>query len=424
MHSYWWFKPHIVTAVWAVPLLLIAALISDEWYREIGGTPKFLDLENLTVCFFGLLFFIGGAWFGARPFSRFQPIHASSFGLSVPETTYRQTMYMLLLVTLVAYVIWLWRYLVDPALIVPILRGDPLAVYAAKDFAERVPGITSLVNAAPLYVLLFALYAKVTGARLKKWDKLAMGLFLFVTVSRVLIYSERVALVSLAIPFVLAAFGGAAKRWKLIAVLPVVLAVLLVLLFGIAEYFRSWLNFYVDRSDSFWGFALSRLVAYYVTASNNGALMFEEFDPLYMPFYTAAWFWVFPIELVPGGMRELLNVDVDDYMRLLEVYANPEFNNWGMFSPFVDFGIIGGMIFWGVLGWVSGRLYHGFTKGTAFGLLLYPCWYTGVLEIPRGLTFGGTPFFVLFVVTLGVIWMFSRNRSSAALGSVIQTKRW
>ncbi|MGH8611157.1 MAG: hypothetical protein ACREYF_03680 [Gammaproteobacteria bacterium] len=411
MHSYWWFKPHIVTSVWAVPLLLIATLVSDEWYREIGGTPKFLDLETFTICLFGLLFFIGGAWLSARPFSRFQPIHASSLGLSVRETTYRQTMYMLLLVASVAYAIWLWRYLVNPSLIVPILRGDPGAVYTAKEIAERVPGITSFTNVAPLYVLLFTLYSKVTGARLKKWDKLAMGLFLFVTVSRVFIYSERLALVSLAIPFVLAALGGAAKRWKLIALLPVVLAVLLVLFFGINEYFRSWLNFHVDHWDSFWGFILSRLGAYYLTASNNGALMFEKLDPLYMPFYTATWFWKFPIELVPGGMPELLNVEEPPlvYLRLLESYANPEFNSWGMFTPFIDFGIVGGMILWVVLGWVSGRLYHGFTKGTAVGLLLYPSWYTGVLEIPRGVSFGGSVFFVLFVVTLGVIWVFKRS---------------
>jgi len=425
VHSYWWFKPHIVTGVWAVPLLLIATLIPDEWYREIGGTPKFINFETFVVGLFGLLFFIGGAWLSARPFSRFQPIHASAFGLSVRETTYRQTMYMVLLLASVAYVIWLWRYLVNPSLIVPILRGDLGAVSAAREIAERVPGITSFTNVAPLYVLLFTLYSKVTGARLKKWDKLAMGLLLFLTVVTVFIYSLRLALVSLAIPFVLAAFGGAAKRSRLIALLPVVLVVLLVLFFGINEYFRSWLNFYADRWDSFWGFVLSRLAAYYVTAFNNGALMFEKLDPLYMPFYTATWFWKFPIELVPGGMPELLNVDMGVYSRLLESYANPEFNNnSGLFVPFIDFGIVGGMIFWGVFGWVSGRLYHGFTQGTAVGLLLYPCWYTGVLEIPRLLTVGLSPFFVLFVVTLGVIWVLKRKKSSVAVGNVLQTRHW
>lgn len=96
-------------------------------------------------------------------------------------------------------------------------------------------------------------------------------------------------------------------------------------------------------------------------------------------------------------------------------------NNSRLFAPFIDFGIVGGMIFWLVLGWVSGRLYHGFTKGTAVGLLLYPCWYTGVLEIPPVFTFGGQQYFVLFVVTLGVILVFTRKKSSVAVGNVLQT---
>lgn len=49
--------------------------------------------------------------------------------------------------------------------------------------------------------------------------------------------------------------------------------------------------------------------------------MFEKLDPLYVPFYTAVWFWKFPIELVPGGMPELLNVDMAsrDYWSLMRI---------------------------------------------------------------------------------------------------------
>lgn len=418
MHSYWWFKPHIVTGVWAVPLLLIATLMSDEWYREIGRTPKFLNFETFVVGLFGLLFFIGGAWLSARPFSRFQPIQASSLPLLVCETTYRRAMYAVLLLTSVAYVIWLKNYFVNPSLIVPILRGDPGAVYAARDFAERLPGITSFSNAGPLYLLLFALYSKVTGARPKGWDKLAMGLFLFVTLSRVFIYSERIAFIWVAVPFTLAALGGAAKRRHVIAVLPVILAVLIVLFFGITEYFRSWINFYIDRWDSYWGFALSRFIAYYVTALNNGAGVFENYDTVNMPLTTAEWFWKFPIEIVPGGMLALFDVNTDIQDEFLVFYANPELNNHALFTVFLDFGIIGGTVAWGILGWFSGRLYHGFTKGTAVGLLLYPIWYVCVLEIPRLFAFGLTRTFVVFVVTLGVIWMFNRHRSLVAIPAV------
>ena len=412
MHSYWWFKPHIVTGVWAVPLLIIATLVPDEWYREIGGTPKFLDFETFTVGLFGLLFFVSGAWLGARPFSRFSAaVQNNLLPLSVKESTYRLTMYAVLLLTSVAYVIWLKSYIVNPSLIIPILRGDPGAMYAAREFAERLPGITSFTNVSPLCILLFALYLKVTGVPLKVWDKIVMVLFLFIIFLRVFIYSERIAFIWVVIPSTLVVLGSAGKRQSMIAVLPVILAVLVVLFFAMGEYFRSWVNFYADRWDSYWGFVLSRLAAYYITALNNGAGMFENYDTLYMPLNTADWFWKFPIEIVPGGMPALFNINTNAYDDFLMFYANPEFNNQGFFIVFLDFGVIGGTVVWGILGWFSGRLYHGFTKGTAVGLLIYPCWYVCILEIPRVFAFGLTRFFVYLVVTLGVISMFSQRRS-------------
>jgi hypothetical protein len=412
MHSYWWFKPHVVTGVWAIPLLLIATLIPHEWYLDIPGTPKYMNIENFAVGLGGLLFFIGGAWLGARPFSRFGAVHASSLPLSVSETTYRLAMNAVLLVTFVAYVIWLKSYLANPSLIIPILLGEPGAAYDARDVAERVPGITSFTNAAPLYVILYALFSKVTGAPLRVWDKLAMGLLVFLTVVRVFIYSERLALMWVAVPFVLAALGSAGKRRQLVAVLPVILAVLTVLLFAINEYFRSWINFYENRWDSYWGFVLSRLSAYYMVAFNNGAGMFEKYDTLYIPVATAQWFWQLPIPFLPEGMLGLFNIEqYYPHAEFLRSFANPEFNNVALFFPFLEFGIVGGTGIWGILGWFSGRLYYGFTEGTAVGLLLYPSWYVCVLEIPRVFAFPSTRFFVLFMVTLGVIWIFSRQRS-------------
>lgn len=134
-----------------------------------------------------------------------------------------------------------------------------------------------------------------------------MGLFLFVTVSRVFIYSEF-KLIMCGCPI---HFGCGRLRRKTPETdsgLPVVLAVFVVLFFAINEYFRSWTNFYIDCWDAYWSFALNRLAAYYLTAVNNGAGAFENYDTVYMPLDTADWFWRFPIEIVPGGMPTLFNV--------------------------------------------------------------------------------------------------------------------
>lgn len=423
MHSYWWFKPHIVTTVWTLPLLFIAIAVPEEWYFDISGTAKFLDFEEFTVGLIGLLFFIGGAWLGTRPFFRFSAVSNSLLPLSVRETPYRQVMYTVFLVTSVAYIIWFQEYFVNPSLIVPIFRGDPGAIYAAREVAERLPGITSFTNVAPLYAVLYALYSRVTGAPLRVRDKLAMGLFVFITVARVFIYSERTGLLWLVVPFVLAAAGGAAKRRQMIVVLPVIIAIAGVFLFAIGEYFRSWANYYVDHWDSYWSFILNRLGAYYVTALNNGAGMYKFYGPKYIPMDTLDWFWKFPIQLVPGGMAGLFNVDTTVHHQFLESVANPEYNNRGLFTPMLDFGIVGGTVVFAFLGWFSGQLYYGFTKGTALGLLLYPSWYVCILEMARWFAFGSTRYFILVVVTSGVIFMLNRHSRHRSLVAVRAVRR-
>jgi hypothetical protein len=103
-------------------------------------------------------------------------------------------------------------------------------------------------------------------------------------------------------------------QWLIVIVKELFRTYLVVLFFAMGEYFRSWVNFYADRWDSYWGFALSRLAAYYMTALNNGAGMFENYDTLYMPLNTADWFWKFPIEIVPGGMPALFNINTTPTM--------------------------------------------------------------------------------------------------------------
>ena len=43
-----------------------------------------------------------------------------------------------------------------------------------------------------------------------------------------------------------------------------------------------------------------------------------------------------------------VHLDYDGYMNLLAAGANPEFNNpGGLLSPVVDFGVLGGLAYWG-----------------------------------------------------------------------------
>jgi len=407
MNIYWWFKPHTITLLVSLPLLVLAALLPEDWFLR-AGSPKYLDLATFTNGFIGLLGFVAAAWLASRSALPAQEPAGDDGRLRVEESIYRLVLHVVVAATLFGYVVWLWDYIVEPSLILPILSGQVGAMYQALAIAERIPGVTSLSNLGPLYVVLFALHATITGQRLRRYDKIVFLVFLLFAMARVFIYSERLAILELAIPFALIYFATRGGHRRFVAYLPVILVVPFVLFFAVSEYLRSWVNFYVNYWDSFWDFAFARLFNYYLTALNNGAGVAVQFDPLYTPLYTAAWFWRFPIELVPGGMAALFDVDTGVHTRFLYGFANPEFNNpSGLFSVFIDFGPILGTLVWTALGWITGRLYSGFTRASGLGLLLYPTWFVGVLEIPRVFTFGSSGYFPALVASVMVVWLFS-----------------
>ncbi len=93
-----------------------------------------------------------------------------------------------------------------------------------------------------------------------------------------------------------------------------------------------------------------RLVGYYATALNNGALLYSGSEQGYYPLHTAVWFYKLPFwELLGAGFPP----PEDIAKRMLAAYGNPEFNNTsGVFQPFLDFGPVGGAVFAGQ-GWAS-----------------------------------------------------------------------
>ena len=166
---------------------------------------------------------------------------------------------------------------------------------------------------------------------------------------------------------------------------PAVGIVGLVILFGAAEYFRSW-KFYRDEVDSFFDFTVSRLSGYYSTGHNNGAMECAMNEGLPAPYYTLEWFWRFP--LLNGSQytyESLTGVDpLQAHVSFLERWGNAEFNNpGGLYCPTLDYGVLGGAIFWLAFGLVAGRLYRHFLAGTLPGLIFYPFIVLTILDVPR-----------------------------------------
>ncbi len=210
--------------------------------------------------------------------------------------------------------------------------------------------------------------------------------------ARVFIVSERIALVELAVLFGLSRLRRQVLSVPrtfatdtVLAIAPVIGLLLLVLLFGTAEYFRSW-QFYQNDFDSFTDFTAARLSGYYSTAHNNGAMAWSNDGAFPIPYHSLEWFWRLPLlGSTPLGFEQLTGLDARlAYQEFLERYGNPEFNNpGGLFCPFLDYGAIGGGIFWFGFGFLAGRLYRGFLAGSFAGLFLYPFVVLSILEVPR-----------------------------------------
>ena len=84
-----------------------------------------------------------------------------------------------------------------------------------------------------------------------------------------------------------------------------------------------------------------------------------------------------------------VHLDYNSYMDLLAVGANPEFNNpGGLLSPVIDFGVLGALAYWAVMGLVTGYLYRLYIRKHPLGMCIYPIAFLTIAELPRYIYWG------------------------------------
>ena len=100
-----------------------------------------------------------------------------------------------------------------------------------------------------------------------------------------------------------------------------------------------------------------------------------------------------------------MHLDYEGYMNLLAIGANPEFNNWGgLLSPVIDFGVVGALLYWAVMGFITGRLYCLYLRKHPLGMCIYPVVYLALSEVPRYLYLGeGRAFPALAYLLVSVV---------------------
>jgi len=393
----WWLDPAWVVGVMGA-ILVAAAFIVPEWmYRVYWRTPKYFDdtQARMTLACVGV-FVIGAAAGAFRRFYGNRPPD-ENWADRIPWRLAHRIFNISFYLSLVAYVVWAAAAVArgaNLALALGVLHGDKGASYVMKEvYLKTISGVTSLTQLGMVVMVLGVLIGVTHG-----WRRvLPKFVILFaITLVCALMNSERLALMELLVPAVVLVVRLVAMEsprflgrwWPVLRAAPLLGYGGLLMVFGASEYFRSWINYYAGGDLGFWQFVSLRLLGYYVTALNNGALLTQRIDPTGAPFFTMHMLWRFPVlsgivdSIYPNFA--MASDDTDPYMQFLTVEANPEFNNGGGFLlPILDFGFVGALLYWLVAGLICGILYRLFQQKRPAGLLMYPIIFLGAIELTR-----------------------------------------
>ncbi|WP_172256922.1 O-antigen polymerase [Saccharibacillus deserti] len=412
----WWLNPTIIFALLMTFILIGAYFITADSYLSFYRVDKFINESNiiysiLPVCCFvfgGILASIAGR--GTKPSNAFSEVMVKK------DSFIKMWIALLFGFTMFGYAIWfliMLRSGFTLSLFLNVLSGEPGAVYGIKESFENVAGVTSFTNFGIPFVILTSYYLFYNKKKIYIWMLAAVFLF---TLMRAIFFLERLAIMEFLVPAAVVYFSMRAKmnrRTPGIGVYPIIGVVALIGFFGVSEYFRSWLSFYVNYYPSFWEFVVTRFFGYYVTAINTGTLYFQHLGFHWLPFpsSTAEFIWKFPG--VPDNAYESIYGFEPQAVinNTLATMGNPEFNNpSGLLQPYSDYGFSGALVFWVIVGFFTGVLYNHFKKGHTFGMMIYPIWLVGVLEIPRYFYFGSGRFFPCWIIILVFALILHYNR--------------
>jgi len=432
----WWLNPAVAFGGPAIIAGFVAYITESANYVHFWRTPKYFDGSSLGLLVLAVSFFSCGCILGLARRNGGGARREEDWTLAIPWRSVRLLFSASFFLTVVAYAIWFGvglKHGLNLQVIMNIIRGSSDASYYLRDeYLPTIPGVTTGTQFGLTVIALAVPLGFAQGWRTVRWQ---CGTVFMLAFFRALLNSERLALLEVLVPFVVSFVGLktlASRRLRLIVGSAPLLAVtLLYFFFGVSEYFRSWSAFYAARETSFWSFVGLRLMGYYTTALNNGALLWKIRNPLSLDLSlgTFMFLWKFPVikDVLPIvlsalGLKPLPSLAIVDqrYADVLLANANPEFNNaTGIYIPFVDFGVAGGLLYWLLCGVVCGYLYKEFSRRTAPGVFLYPVLYIALIEASRVLYWSDGRFFPgMFLLTVSVIFVFRKAEPAFSGGLV------
>lgn len=376
----WWLDPGRLLLSFVLPLyflIVVAAKASRD--LVVLRAPDFMDWQYVLLGAACIAAMGWGALVGAR------------LRVARPAAQFIVNERFLLIagcITIVAYLIWfapllLFREAIETILSSPD-KGDREAIL------NRIPGVTSFSQLGVIFILCYMYATLHARQRLGRAVTIVFWTVIFLTVARVYVWEERLALIEIIVPALVIALPCVRPRkgflWDIFRLFikygPFFAIPCLLVFFGVTEMFRSWS--YYEGEYNFSDFVVSRVATYYYTALNNGAGLLDRFDwPAYKGTFLMEWLYQAPFGIGAAIAKEV-GIRESPADRFLTQFADPEFNNMsGIFPPFYDVGILGGFCYFILLGLLAGTLYRRFRLGTRAGILLFPTLFTACMELLR-----------------------------------------
>ncbi|WP_130430038.1 hypothetical protein [Rivibacter subsaxonicus] len=375
----WWAAPTGICLGFLLPVLALVAYAGTISHRSI--TVRGLEFLTTPYLLLAAVLLVASAlagWIGQQIVPRRQePERGSDLARAAKVVGF---------IALFAYCAWLRGYLFNPYTVFLVLTGQ---LRPERFEIGGAGGLESLLNFTPVFFSLVAYAALVCRTRLDTTLRALLVALTLLTLYRVYLWSERLALIEIALPVVLAwVLAPPPSRlqgiWRLFrrfgpyAALP-----LLIAYFGITEYTRSWQAEAYFGKTSFVKFAAGRFASYYYTALNNGAGILSTTDkPTLALDSVLLWLHRFPLG-VGAAFQELTGFK-SQVGPFLTKYGDIEFNNpSGLFLVVSDIGLAGALSYFAIVALVAAVLMRRYERGDVLGIVLYPAFYMSLVEIFR-----------------------------------------
>lgn len=408
----WWLNPSYIVAVFLIPIYLLlwvagvytdGAVSSAKSIYFFHGEYAFLGLLSLLFMYIGTL----------------SPIRYKKRSSDKARNTIlilnTNILTLLGYISIIGYIYWFKDIILNPGLLISQIQNS--AYISVRGTIERSAGIASFAQLGLVYLMFFIYQSLLDKSKLTKIHYLLLYAIIIFIVLRVFLWSERLALIEamVAIIFIWVSYGSIKRAFleKLLPFFPLIGGTVVLLFFGLGEFFRSWSSFYVNQSLGFWEFIFQRLVNYYFEALNTGTgMLTTQAWPTYDFSYILAWLHKLPF------IGNLFSFSIGAESGLTSYYLNrygdPEFNSpSGVFAVFLDIGIGAGLLFFFLIGVTSRYFYSLLENAVYFYGLFYYLFLMLFFELFRYLYIGESRTFMVVLGFLLFTLAQKRTESSA-----------